>query len=62
MMTSILQEMLSNKYYMSLVEIKDFDALIDNKASIYKTVKKKEETYEKLVEMSWNDNYITGNL
>ena len=47
---------------MSLVEIKDFNALIDNKASIYQHVKKKGETYEKLVEMSWNDNYITGNL
>ena len=62
MVTSILQEMLFNKYYMPLIEIKDFNALIDNKASIYQPVKKKGETYEKLVEMSWNDNYITGNL
>ena len=37
---------------MSLVEIKDFNALIDNKVSIYQPVKKKGETYEKLVEMS----------
>ena len=52
MVTSILQEMRFNKYYMPLVEIKDFNALIDNKASIYQHVKKKGETYEKLVEMS----------
>ena len=47
---------------MSLFEIKDFNALIDNKASIYQPVKKNRKTYEKLVEMSRNDSYITGNL
>ena len=51
-----------NKYYMPLVEITDFNALIDNKPFFYQQVKNKLETYEKLVEMSRNDDYTTGNL
>ena len=51
-----------NEYYMPLVEIKDFDALIDNKPFFEQPVKKKQEAYEKLVEMSRNNNYTTGNL
>ena len=51
-----------NKYYMPLVEITDFNAWIDNKLFFYQQVKNKLETYEKLVEMSRNDDYTTGNL
>ena len=47
---------------MSLVEIKQFNALIDNKPFFYQTVKNKQEGYEKLVEMLVNDNYTAGNL
>ena len=46
-----------DKYYMLLVEIRDFNSLIDNKP-----VKNKKETYEKLIEMSRNDDYTAGNL
>ena len=45
-----------DKYYMPLVEIKDFNALIDNKPFFDQPVKNKQETYEKLIEMSKNDD------
>ena len=51
-----------DKYYMPLVEIKDFNALIDNKPFFDQSVKHKHEAYEKLIEMSKNDDYTTGTL
>ena len=51
-----------NKYYMPLVEIKDFKALIDNKPFFDQPVKNKQEVYEKLIKMSRNDDCLTGNL
>ena len=36
---------------MSLVDIKDFNALIDNKPIFDQPVKDKQEAYEKLIEM-----------
>ena len=51
-----------DKYYMPLVEIKDFHALIDNKPFFEHPVKNKQEAYEKLIEMSRNDDYAIGNL
>ena len=47
---------------MSLVDIKDFNALIDNKQFFDQAVTNKEGLYEKLVEMSRNDDYTTRNL
>ena len=52
----------SVNYYILLVEIKNFNALIDNKPFFNQPVKNKQEAYEKLVEMSRNDNYTTRNL
>ena len=46
---------------MSLVDIKDFNALIDNKPIFDQPVKDKQEAYEKLIEMWKNDDYTTGN-
>ena len=51
-----------HKYYILLVEMKDFNASIDNKRFIDQTVKNKKEEHEKLVEMSKSDYYPTGNL
>ena len=51
-----------DKYYMPLVEIKDFNAFINNKPSFDQPVKSKKETSEKLIEMSRNDDCTTGNL
>ena len=47
---------------MPLVEIEDFNALIDYKQFFDQPVKKKQEAYEKLVEMSRSNDYATGNL
>ena len=47
---------------MPLVEITDFNALIDNKQFFHQSVKHKQEVYEKRIEVSRNDDYTTGNL
>ena len=51
-----------DEYYMPLVEIKDFNALIDDKTFFDQPGKKKQEVHEKLVEMSRKNDHITGNL
>ena len=47
---------------MPLVEIKDFNALIDNKPSFDQPVKNKQEANEMLTEIAKSDDYTTGNL
>ena len=47
---------------MSFIEIKDFNALIDNKPFFDQPVKSKQDEYEKFIEMSENDDYAMGNL
>ena len=47
---------------MPLVEIKDFNVIIDNKPFFDQPVKKKQEAHEKPIEMSRNDDYATGDL
>ena len=47
---------------MALEEIKGFNALIDNKPFFDQPVKNTQEAYEKLIEISKNDDYTTGNL
>ena len=42
---------------MPLVEIKDFNALIDNTPFFGQPVKHKQEAYKKLIEMSKNYDY-----
>ena len=61
MVAMVLRETL-DKYYMPLVEIKDFNALIDNKPFFDQPVKNKHEAYGKLIEMTRNDDYTTGKL
>ena len=51
-----------DQYYLPLVEIKGFDTLINNKPFFDHPVKSKQEACEKLIEMSKNDDYTTGNL
>ena len=46
---------------MPLVEIKDFNAIIDNKPFYDEPVKSKQEAYEKFIEMSINADYATAN-
>ena len=53
-----------DKYYMSLIEIKDFKCIKWQKTIFWSIRKKrkKQEAYEKRVEMLRNDDYTTGNL
>ena len=48
-------------YYVPNVEIKDFNVLIDGK-SFFDLPVKSEEAQEKIIEMSNNNDYTTGNL
>ena len=48
-------------YYVPNVEIKDFNILIGGK-SFFDLQVKTEEAYEKIVDMSNNNDYTTGNL
>ena len=50
------------KYFMLLVEIKDFNTLIDNKPFFDQPLENKQGTYEELAEISRNNDYTTGNL
>ena len=49
-------------YYLPKVEIKDFNVLIDGKIFFDLPVKNEEEAYEKIIDMSNNNDYTTGNL
>ena len=50
------------KYYVPKVETKEFLFLIDGKPFCEIPLKNKEESYEKIIEMSKNNDYTTGNL
>ena len=50
------------KYYTYTVEIKNLNILIDGKSFLEVSIKDKKETYEKIVEMSKNNDYTTDNL
>ena len=49
-------------HYVPDAEIKDFNVLIDRKSFFDLPVKNEEEGYEKIIEMSNNNGYTTGNL
>ena len=49
-------------YYVPNVQIKDFNVLIDGKGFFDLPVKNEEEVYEKIIEMSNNNDYTTVNL
>ena len=49
-------------YYVPNVKIKDFNVLIDGKSFFDLPVKSEEEAYEKIIDMSNNNDYTTGNL
>ena len=51
-----------SKYYIPKVEVKDFTVLMDGKPFFEIPAKNKEEAYEAIIEMSKNNDYITGNL
>ena len=49
-------------YYLPKVKINDFNVLIDGKSFFDLPVKNEEEAYEKIMDMSNNNDYTTGNL
>ena len=49
-------------FYVPNVEIKEFNVLIDGKSFFDLPVKNEEEPYEKIIAMSDNNDYTTGNL
>ena len=49
-------------YYVPNVEIKDFNVLIDGKSFFNLPVKNEEEAYEKIMDLSNNNDYTAGNL
>ena len=51
-----------SKYYTPNVQIRDFNVLVDGKSFFDVPVKNKEEAYEKIIEISKNSDYTTGNL
>ena len=62
MIMMILLEKSFDEYYMPLVEIKNFDAWVDNKLIFDQPVKNKLKAFKNLVEMLRNNDYTTGNL
>ena len=51
-----------SKYYTPEAEIKGFNVLIDGKRFFDIPIKNKKEAYKKIIEMSKNNDYPTGNL
>ena len=49
-------------YYVPDAKIKDFNLLIDGKSFFDLPVKNEEEAYEKIIDMSNNNDYTTGNV
>ena len=49
-------------YYVPKAQIKDFDVLIDGKSFFDLVIKNEEEAYEKIIDMSNNNDYMAGNL
>ena len=58
----VITETLFQNYYVTKVEMKDFNILIDGKSFFDLPVKNEEKAYEKIMDMSNNNDYTTGNL
>ena len=51
-----------SKYYVPNVQTKNFNVLIDGTSFLDVPTKNDEETYEQIIEMGRNNDYMTGNL
>ena len=51
-----------SNYYVTKVKVNDFNVLIDGKSFFDLPVKSEEEAYEKIIDMSNNNDYPSGNL
>ena len=51
-----------SQFYLPRVMIKDYHVIIDKLAFFYLPIKTEEEAYEKIIDISRNNEYTTGNL
>ena len=51
-----------SQFYLPRVIIKDYNIIIDNLAFFELPIKTEEEAYEKIIDISRNNEYTTGNL
>ena len=51
-----------SQFYLPNVMVKDFNVIIDKLAFFDLPIKTEEEAYEKIVDISRNNEYTTGNL
>ena len=51
-----------SNYYVPKFKVNGFNVLIDGKSFFDFSAKKDEEAYEKIIEVSYNNDYTTGNL
>ena len=51
-----------SQFYLSKVMVKDFNVIIDKLAFFDLPTKTEEEAYEKIIDISRNNEYTTGNL
>ena len=51
-----------SRFYLPRVMIKDYDVIIDKLAFFDLPMKTKEKAYEKIIDISRNNEYTTGNL
>ena len=51
-----------SQFYLPNVMVKDYNVIIDKLAFFDLTIKTEEESYEKIIDVSRNNEYTTGNL
>ena len=51
-----------SQFYLPRVMVKDFNVIIDKLAFFDLPIKNEEEAYEKIIDISKNNEYTTGNL
>ena len=51
-----------DEFYLPKVMVKDYDVIIDKLAFFDLPIKTEEEAYEKIIDISGNNEYTTGNL
>ena len=51
-----------SQFYLPIVMVKDYNVVIDKLAFFELSIKTEEEAYEKIIDISRNNEYTTGNL
>ena len=51
-----------SQYYVPNIEIKNDNVIVDSKAFFELPIKNMEETYQKIIDIGYNDDYTVGNL